>query len=387
MTTAKFQSESTQNAFPTGRLENRLSFSSESIIANLESVILGLRLRNELSSYDEKTLDLLFAGNNHLFIVKDKNCIYPTGVEQDDFSLCLDFDGGALNVCDLNDQFPQIVARLENTWPSLLTVSSRIKETFETSDAAVLINRTSGRIMAVSAGFTSITGVHENTLIGAEYSVISSKLDKFFAGKKLSMANLSCDEVHLALLAASPTASERAILPAHQMHSNPNDQPHRFIDEFQAVGMHINRFNALLETNLHVGISPETLDELDSVIAEMSDYRAAFPKPLGQQIDSSNIKASLRLLIQSVLMSHRSLAGESARTKIVVCRNENNDLQIKFDTPTVLEPKPQTNMNEWWQLVRNLSKRVDVRIGELKFTGNSIINRIYLKNEGAKSDE
>ncbi len=387
MITTKIQPESKQKAFNEDQPENCIPVSAESIVANLESVILGLCIRNNLSRFDETNLDSLFADHNRLFIVKDKNCIYPAGIAQDEFSLCLVFNGDELNVCDLKDNYPHIVARLENSWPSLLIVASRIKDTFETSDAAVLINRTSGRIMASSSQFTSITGLQEDTLIGAEYSKVSAEFEKFFSDKKLSMANLDCDEVHLSLLSVSSAASERADSHSKQMISASAEESDRFIDEVQAVGMHVNRFNALLETNLHIAISPDTLDKLESVIAEMTDYCAADRQTMCEQIDSSNIKASLRLLIQSVLMSHRSLAGESVRTEIVVCRDENNDLQIKFDTPTVLEPKPKTKMNDWWQLVGNLSKRIDVRIGELQFTGNSIINRIYLTNEDDNSDD
>jgi len=385
--TTKFQSEPNRNALNEDRMENRFPFSAESIVANLESVILGLCLRNNLSRYDENNLDSLFAGPDRLFIVKDKNCIYPAGIEQDEFSLCLVFNGDELNVCDLNDKYPHIVARLENAWPLLLTVASRIKDVFETSSAAVLVNRTSGRIMAASSGLTSISGIYEDALIGAEYSEVSGQFMEFLAGKKLGMSSLNCDEIHLALLAISSTVSEGADSPAKRRISGPAEKSDRFIDEVQAVGMHVNRFNALLETNLHIAIAPDTLNKLESVIAEMTDYCTADRQSMPMPIDFTNIRASMRLLIQSVLMSHRSLAGESAHTEIVVNRNENNELQVKFDTPTVLGPNPQTKVNEWWQLVGNLSKRIDVRIGELQFTGNSIINRIYLTTEGAKSDE
>ena len=385
--TTKFQSEPSRKAFYEERMENRFPASAESIVANLESAILGLCLRNNLSRYDENNLDSLFPGQDRLFIVKDKNCIYPSGVEKDEFSFCLVFNGDELNVCDLNDKYPHIVARLENAWPSLLAVASRIKDAFETSDAAIIINRTSGRIMAASAGFSSITGIYEDSLVGAEYSEVSGAFKEFFAGKKLSMSGLTCDEVYITLLTVLPISLTPVNSPSKQKVLGPDEKPHRFIDELQAVGKHIDRFNALLETNLQFAIAPETLDKLDSVISEMTDYCTSNRQTMRRQIDSSNIKASMRLLIQSVLMSHRSLAGESARTEIVVHRNKNNDLQIKFDTPTVLEPNPRTKMNEWWQLVGNLSKRIDVRISELQFTGNSIINRIYLTTEGANSDE
>ncbi len=383
----KFQLENTFRPYLSDRLENRFPISVEKIIAGLESVMVGLCIRSFLNRHDKTILDSLSEGSNRLFIIKDKICIYPANDVQDDLDLCLVLNGNELNVCDLHDNYPQIVAQLENSWPALLSNASRIKNAFESNDAAMLINRSSGRILAASAGFTSITGIHEDTIIGSEYSDANREFGVFFEGKQLVMANLNCDEVYLTLLTIS-SQSPKSIDPNNkQEFIQPVEKSHEIIDEFQAVGMHVNRFNALLETNLHIAISPETLDKLDAVVAEITNYRTALPQNISQSIDSSNIKASLRLLIQSVLMSHRSLAGESAGTEIAVYRDENNDLQIKFDTPTVIEPNPRTEMNDWWQVVGNLSKRIDVRIGELQFTGNSIINRIHLKNEGLKSDE
>ncbi len=381
MSTAKFQSESARNAFMTARLESRFPVSTESKVANLESVILGLCIRNEISAHDKKILDSLFTAKDRLFIVKDNDCIYPAGVEQDEFSLCLVFNGDELNVCDLNENYPHVVARLENAWPSLLTVASRIKDAFETNDAALLINRTSGRIMASSAGLTSLTGIYDESLIGAEYSEVSSDFKEFFAGKKLTMFGLTCDEVHITLLTVASIASERTNSPSNPASVSPNEKQHRFIDELQAVGMHVYRFNALLETNLHNAIPPQTLQQVESVISEMCGCFAQNNQSMQARIDSSNLNACIRLMIQSLLMVHRTLAGESAATEILVYRNENNQLQIRFDTPAVLPTAPPMIDNEWYQLAINLSKRIGITIGELQYALNSVSNKICFNHE------
>ena len=379
--TTKFQFESAQQTLLTDRLENLPMVSDESVIANLESVILGLCIRNEISNYDEKTLDSLFTGKNRLFIVKENNCIYPAGVEQNEFSLCLDFNANSLNVCDLDNNFPHLVARIENVWPLLLAVVSRIRETFETSDAALLINRTSGRVMASSVGFTSITGFLEDTLIGAEYSAISAEFEKFFEGKKLKMSNFHCDEVHLVLLSVSSPASSKSTIPANLTNPVSNEKSHRFIDELQEVGMHINRFNALLETNLNNAIPTQTLKQVESVISKMCGCIALNSQNQPSLAISTNANACIRLMIQSLLMAHRTIAGKSAKTEILVYRNEHNELNIRFDTPVVLSAFPQMTDNEWYRLAVNLSKRIDVTIGDLQYALNSVCNKIYFTNE------
>ncbi len=388
MADTKFQTESFRPIELSAQFEERRKVSIESIVASLQSVMVGLAVNNKISRFDENVLDSLFTNDNCLLIRKDGRTIYPGVAFQGEYSFCLDFLDEQLNVCDLHDQNPTFVDHIENAWPALLTAISRVRESFANSDAALLINRTSGRLIAVSPGFTAISGLTADDATGREYGDISRELNQYFTGWKFILSNFKADEVHLSLISISaPGKSRREQSVSTIMAVDSKTESHRFIDEPHALGLHINRFNALLETNLQIAISPETLDKLDSVIAEMSDFFSADRPTKRRQLDSSNIKASMRLLFQSVLMSHRSLAGASARTDILVYRNENNEMQIKFDTPTVLEPQPQTKMNEWWQLVGKLSKRIDVRIGELQFTGNSIINRIYLATEGTKSDD
>ncbi len=389
MTVTKFQSESPlAEDLTASRFDNRVSITPESLVANLESIILGIFIRDGLSSSDKNLLDSLFPKDERPLIVKDKNLLYPNGTLQNDFPFCLVFQLDQLNFCDLHNNFNELADRIESAWPSLATTSLKVKEAFENNAAAVLVNRSSGRIMAASTGFTKVTGITQENAAGKEYGAINRELTRFFSGRKLNFGNFNTDEVYLTLITISaPVGALRYQPEAMNIAYDTETDSHQIIDEPKAIGLHINRLNALLETNLQIAIAPETLDKLNSVITEMTDYCATDQQTKRQQLDSSNIKASMRLLIQSVLMSHRSLAGESARTEIVVFRNDNNDLQIKFDTPTVLEPNPQTKVNEWWQLVGNLSKRIDVRIGELQFTGSSIINRIYMTTEGSKADE
>jgi len=377
MSAVKFQSEATRaSSLASSESQNRFTCSQESKIATLESIILSICLNSSLSQHDETLLDSIFPQNERLFIAKDSSCVYPAGALQSEFSLCLVIQDSQISVCDLYDNHPVLVDRIESAWPSLAIALRRISESFERVDAAMVINRTSGRIIAVNKGFTDITGLSKAAIVGGEYGETEKILKQFFAGKKLSLENFASDEVHLILVSFNSANTTKQFKKVSD--TNPQPDFHRFIEEPQAIGIHISRFNALLENDLHNAINSETLEKLELVISEMNGI--VFDKhSSGQvQIESTNFKACLRLLIQSVLMSHRSLAGESARTNILIYRDGRDALQIRFDTPSTNKTLAPSDKNEWWQLVDELSKRIGVKTGELKFNGNSIINRIYL---------
>jgi len=388
MAVTKFQSESIPPAGFATQFENRPNVSNESITANLESIILGIAINNEINHFDEFVLDSFFADDDRLFIMKDNNRIYPASTYQGEFSFCLDFQDEQLNVCDLHNKYPVLVDRIEQAWPSLITTSSRIKESFAISDAAILINRSSGRIIAVSKGFTAITGIAADEAVGHEHGEISRELDQIFAGKKISLENLNIDELYLSLVsitAASKKHSAKSTSKEPQLSSPTNS--HRLVNETQAVDLHLNRFNALLEANLQIAIPPVTLQKLEQIISEMTRFCLECRQTARSKMDSANINACLRLLIQSVLMSHRSLAGEISETDILVFRDENDALQIRFDTPLNPNSIPNMENNEWRQLAESLARRIGIGLSDFKFTEQAIMNKILITNESIQPND
>lgn len=385
MTIAKFQSEPAASIQKSNSIDIRNVVSDESLAATLQSIILTLCLKDELSAYDFALLNQLFEKDRSLMIVKDKECLFPQDIKEEDFSLCLVLQDGDLNVCDLHSRHPQVASQIENAWPSILTAANKIKELFEESDAAMLINRSSGRILAVSNGFSAISGLTDEECTGQEYGELSRLFNNCFTGKKIRLQNLNASELYLSVVTiSSPSHSIDSATLAKNSFQFSDSHSYRLLNESHAIGLYANRFNALLESSLKNTLYPETLVRLEQVITELTGYCHNNGRCLRTGLDSAGINACLRFLVQSNLMSHRNSAGESSNTEIKFDAGQNDDILVTFKTPANTAKTPIPSKDEWWELADNLAKRIGVQISELEITNQTIINRIHLTLNPAK---
>jgi len=383
MTTVKFQSEAKkETAGVSISTVNSLSVSIESLVAGLESVLLGLSLRNRLSRGDQAVLDSTFFQNEQILITKDNQTIYPIDSDADEFSVCLVMSGEELSVCDLQSKYTELVDRIEHAWPAILTTASRISRVFQNSDIAIVINRNSGRIIAVNKGFCAVTGLLESDIVGREYGTVGKSLMRCFAGKKLGIENFSADEVYLSLIsinaATTPTDSASEL---KTRHSAPENDNYRFVDETRALGLHFDRFNTVLESNLHGALSSETLEQVEKTIDALSNIKLKNRSRLDANTNNSTFLANLRLLMMSNLMSHRIASCGSSQTDILVFHGDDNNLQVRFDTPIASHISLNSGTNDWRDLIENLAGQMGIEITEIKITENKIVNRIYLQTE------
>jgi len=387
MTIAKFQSEPAALSDKSNSIDVRNAVSDESLAAALQSIILTLCLKDELSAYDLALLNRLFENDRNLMIVKDRQCLFPLDFKQEDFSLCLVLQDGDLNVCDLHSRHPQVASQIENAWPSILAAANKIKELFAESDAAVLVNRSSGRILAVSGGFSAISGLTDEECTGQEYGELSRLYNSCFFGKKILLQNLNAKELYLSIVTiSSPSHSFGSATLAKNSFQFSDSHPYRLLNESHAIGLYANRFNALLESSLKNTLYPETLVRLEQVISELTRYCRNNGRCLRTGMDSAGINACLRFLVQSNLMSHRNSAGESSDTEIKFDAGQNDEVLVTFITPANAIKKSIQAKDEWWELADNLAKRIGIQISELEIINQTITNRIQLTLNPTKRD-
>lgn len=378
MSITRFRSESLPEAVTTDAIENRQTLSSELLTTHLLPIALKLCLNNQLSPFEHSVLHSLFTGPDHLLIAKDGNCIFPEFSQQDEYSLCLLLKDEELNVCDLHNKYPLVVEQIEQAWPALQSASSRIKEIFENNDATLLINRASGRILAVSNGFTAITGLSEDALVGMEYGKISMAFDHYFSGKKIHLQNLNINDLFLSLVSISALVRQRLPKISSSSNFSPPVNSYRLVDESRTASLYAHRFNTLLESNFHDALPSATVAKLEQIISEMKKYCHEHQRLIQGRIDSAKVSAYLRLLIQSALMAHMSLAGQSSDTDFLIYRDEDDNLQIRLATPLAKNTRLDPAKNEWWQLAESLAEEIGLSLTELQLTEQALVNRIQI---------
>lgn len=385
MTTVRFQSEPEEPLVESGSTFVKNSVSDQSLSAALQAVVLTLCLKGEICAYDFSTLTRLIENDRNLMIVKNKQCLFPLDIKEEDFSLCLVLEDSDLNVCDLKGRHSLLAAEIENAWPSILTVANKVKELFIESDAALLINRTSGRILAASNGFSAISGLTDEECTGQEFGELGGLLSTYFSGKKVHIQNLAANELYLSIVSYS-SVSQAGHIGGNT--ENPiktaDSHSYRLLNESHAIGLFASRFNALLESGLKNTLYPHPLARLERVISELTRYCSANGRCLRAGMDSPGVNACLRFLVQSIVMSHRNSAGESASTEIEIDYRENETVEVVFATPAGDDKKSKQLQDEWWELAESLAKRIDIQLSELQIKNKTIVNRIQVTLRPAK---
>lgn len=387
MTTVRFQSEPEELINKSELTSVRNTVSDQSLSLALQSIVLTLCIKDEPSAYDYSTLNRMFENDRSLMIVKDRHCLFPLDIKEEDFSLCLVLQDGDLNVCDLQGRHTFLAAEIENSWPSLLAAANKVRELFSESDAALLINRTSGRVLATSTGFSAISGLTDDECTGREYGDLRHLLGSCFSGRKIRLQNLNVNDLYLSIVtffnAAQTYHSQNLAEPPIK---SADSYVCRLLDESHAVGLYVSRFNALLESNLRNTLYTDTLAQLEQVVSELTRYCRTDGQYFQTEMDSPGINACLRFLVQSNVMSHRSSAGESAKTEIALDFSQKEAIRVSFKTPANDSTKPAHLNDEWRELAENLAKRIGVQISELQIINKTIVNGIQITLKPTQSN-
>lgn len=370
MTVAGFQIESESVAKNTdNRLKSSHSFSDQTLAATLESILIGFLIRKNLTAYDLEILNHQFVGRDRLMIVCDNKCLYPVGDDKGECSICTIIKEDCLNLCDLQNNHPNLVDSIEYNWPALLDALSKVRNAFETNNAVMLVNRSSGRVLSANKSFSVMTGISLSEIEDKEFTKIFARISSIIGKKKLSLTNFDAGDTPLCLVTLNTTAgpggkSEVSKTASVQkiMHT------HQIIEETDTLGLHLNRFNTLLQRGTEMAIEAATASKLESVVSESS--RNLLP------IDTNINRAIFRLSLQSLVTTHNSIAGESARTKICLKHKNQNISAIEIETTVTSKQHVNIKENLWFQTALDLAEKIGLSIKDPKFTKKKILTTI-----------
>ncbi|MGH8015521.1 MAG: PAS domain-containing protein, partial [Candidatus Zixiibacteriota bacterium] len=268
-----------------------------------------------------------------------------------------------------------------------LNAASRICAVLENSDASFAINRNSGRIIAVNKGFCAITGIAEKDAVSQEYRELNNSILNCFSGKKLRFENFNADEVYISLVSIVPAGPHAQTAVQSLTHgTSTSHDAYRFVDEAGAVGLYLERFNSLLESNLQSALPNETLAQIEKIVSELANISSNKSASPAGEFDFTGQIANLHLLIQSNLMSHRAFSNKSSQTFISIGAKNGINLQIRFETPVEEFVFGTQVTDEWRKLAEKLAEQFGLNITELKVLENKIVNSIQITNEKANEN-
>ena len=272
--------------------------------AAIESLMLGFLLRGTLCESERDLLPLLVPAPKRLMLVYGSNDLGATGqphlVRQAcesngarpvgaiftdhiaaDFKDGLDgcrmhsapvgyADGLPLNLAmtepdryDRDDEvyaaFANLVNRFRQALASAETAAQRLREKLEVNYPVLVINRASGRIMAVNPPGRDLFAQFDTDFVDREYSSIAPKLVELATSRPMRMSNIAIDDFRLAVIELMPSPKQTTDL-----------GPDRFFSEFFVHTMR-NKIAAVTAAASHMEsyrghLATEVIEELTGII-------------------------------------------------------------------------------------------------------------------------
>jgi hypothetical protein len=212
--------------------------------AGIASMLLGLGLRGGLTDSDRTLLDQLAPGRCITFLVHDQKYLHPADVALfplDVIRAAVDQEGGAIfthrypangenatafkiHTAKLNpgrspalilgffgpeyeldhfvaeSSFLNLVSEFRQMDRSLADVLGDVGREMAGSTPTVVVNRSSGRIVALNQPALELLLVGDMNPIDREFCALKDCLEKLASGVRLKMKNLSAGDVHLSLV-------------------------------------------------------------------------------------------------------------------------------------------------------------------------------------------
>ena len=246
MLVKEFQHES-KKATPSPDLtpsQPRLRISDEGEKATIESMLMALRLQHLLTENDKDFLDQLAPSNSIAFLIEgtkyhhpeDVNLFpvdlispavnqsreaffshrcetespYPAGykihtavINPDETDpIVLGFFGPeqVLNRASVENRFYDFILRCRQIYRSQTRLYKKLKNIMADEKAVIIVNRTSGRILAINEAAGKLFNPDQASLTGKEYGVLKKQLPKIITYGKLGITNISNSNLHLSIV-------------------------------------------------------------------------------------------------------------------------------------------------------------------------------------------
>ena len=237
MKTLKFQSESAAltAARRRERFPSAFTVTAESGRAGIESLLIGLSLRDRLTDSEKNFLDFLAPRDSLLFLLREGRFLHPedtdlfplelieTAVNEGGeafFSHRLQTSGNRENrryrvhtahirtapggtlilgmlapdnpatECEYTDGFCDLAISFRKISENISGLAADIRNRYEHGTPTLLINRSSGRLLGANPAATDLFRLPEQQLVDMEYSCFKHRLADIMAGYKIKMDNI-----------------------------------------------------------------------------------------------------------------------------------------------------------------------------------------------------
>lgn len=358
----------------------------------VESVLLGLMLNGRLSSYETEMIAAAFATGSRPIISKDTETVYFEAVDKSDPNLIISIQQGELAISDPLMKHQGLAVAIFSDWQSIKETALRIHLKFN-KYSAILVSRSSGRVISCSEEFCRTTGISNSNIIGTEFGSAKGAFLKLLGSTKMELDNIRAGELYLSLISfsaisANESKSKKGSDELTTAQSSLAESI-EVIDEVTATDIHTSRLNALLEKNLHLAISDTILSELDSVTSQIAKISDEFESTAAASCSQSlsNFKATVRLILQSILMTHRSEIGTDRKTTMKLVSPLDGNLKIVFTTDTKSMSRIDINEGEWWKLATKLSGNLRFSLKDISDSTDALISELSINFKGYKIND
>ncbi|MEE8405472.1 MAG: hypothetical protein V3S17_08775, partial [candidate division Zixibacteria bacterium] len=312
--------------------------------------------------------------------------------DKSDPNLIISVQQGELAISDPLMKHQGLAVAIFSDWQSIKETALRIHLKFN-KYSAILVSRSSGRVIACSKEFCRTTGISDSNIIGTEFGSAKGAFLKLLGSTKMELDNIQAGELYLSLISfsefsANESKSKKSSDELTTAQSSLAESI-EVIDEVTATDIHASRLNALLEKNLHLAISDTILSELDSVTSQIAKISDDFESTAAASCSQSpsNFKATVRLILQSILMTHRSEIGTDRKTTMKLVSPVGGNLKIVFTTDTKSMSRIDINEGEWWKLATKLSGNLRFSLKDISDSTDALISELSINFKGTKIDD
>jgi len=356
MSSIRFQDESNKSTVlapcaDQHRPENRTAPVSLSAI---QSLLLGHRLRGQLLDSDRLTLDAIAPEGCITFMIREKRYLHPEGVVLFPWSiienstrgsaeaiyshhwrpsdqgkrghriqsglvdplalqsLVLGFFGPepALSSPVTDDSFGSYLEQFRRAARAVEEIIPSVKESMDKPMATVVVNRSSGRILAANEATVAQFSKSERELVDLEFGGLKKLIGPDIQRFKIEMRNLDKAGLHVAIVTFSPTGARKP--------EDSGDVVSDLLGQFRAGIGHITAEGGQLKTMLSHSRNSRQARAANAVVEQVGNIeRAALRMSLVLNferlaVDTTCLSEELRLAVDRV----ENLAGQGCSIEI-----------------------------------------------------------------------
>ncbi|MDD3730767.1 MAG: hypothetical protein PHU88_00110 [candidate division Zixibacteria bacterium] len=438
------------------RFPDVYSVSADFSMAGIESLLIGQCFRDWLTDSEKNFLDLLAFDNGLLFLIKQGRFLHPEDVELFPMELietALSECGEAFfshhlkatvnayqghyqvhtaqitipgktrlvlgMLCPENlatafeqvNQFSNLVINFRRASRNIESIVTAIRHRYDPDDPALIINRSSGRLLCLNPAAVKLFGHEEKNLTDMEYSQFKSRLSKVMAAFKVKMDNLNArensltvmtftdekntnthgetfltdllfDSLHDKAAGVVTAASYLKSLPDFEHDPEPSELVDIILREINNLALLTNRFRLIFNFDRmpieRISLFNELEQAVENIKAEDGkEYRVNIDdhvKPFLLQAPPS----AYLFLFEAVLKRHHEMTEKTRAGQInIIPQNADEALTLVFET---LIDKPGVNSfsrEQWSQYARQLAGNLHLTYTDT-VTENQITTQITI---------